>query len=935
MDQIKINTLSADLAVRLESKQKFGAKITNEYIERIVDEVVKEYRSLPAFDLTEKEAEGIKFKLGTMFDVKVGEKAITLNNRDIPRWFKAKQSQIDWVYWDSYRQMLVSQARPLDVIRKNEEVIDNVLDFSGDPTSPGRWARKGLVMGNVQSGKTENYLGLINKAIDAGYKVIILLGGHLNDLRRQTQERVDFGVIGRVSRHLIDTRPGGAQTIGVGKFRDPSRNVQPYTTTAGDFSSTFANSFGVTLTGLSDPAIFTVKKNTTVLKNLFEWIKDSHLLDPENGKLLDLPLLLVDDEADYASVNTKAHLDEVTRTNEYIRKILSLFSRTTYVGYTATPFANIFIDPETEDEAINDDLFPRDFMAKIPIPENYVGQEYFFGENPKGTVVINDSQNLMNLRSQDSIEYIPESLQEAVRVFLLNVCIRALRGNPHEHNTMMVNISHLKVHQDKIAILIRDYHQTLLEAIEVFSGLGLEAARENPVLTSIEKTFRLNFSVNESYEDIFSELGKSAGKIEVFSVNQGGGRNLDYSKRDEWGMSVIVVGGHKLSRGLTLEGLTVSYFTRNSKAYDTLMQMCRWFGYRPGYDDLCKVYLPFESLSWYSFITLAIKELYDELERMSRAEKRPSEFGLKVREHPGSMIITAKNKMSTAESIVRSQDLWGQIIRRFQFSNSIEKNNNNIKIAERFIEIFRREAKKETPDKSSGSIIFKEVSYKSIVEFIKSMDMPEDDLGNEALIKHLYDMEKRGLPRPHVCVMNQSRTQKRGWSLKLTDEEKSFLDSKISLGGIKGISLFSRSMKDDGVNFKTNSVQLGNPDDEKIFLPEESRDSIKKSNPKAASFNYLAASERDFPGLIIYPFAIGIKSPYNLRESDDYEVHLGHGLKPTIGFTVSIPRPDNLKNLDQAELKNLIRDTRHSYQVNKVYQNQLSQIEMFETDEDE
>lgn len=935
MDQKKIDKLSAVLAIKLEATQSFGAEITKDYIDKLVNDVVVEYRSLPGFDLSDKESEGIKFKLGSMFNVMVGETAITLNNPDIPRWFKAKKTETDWSYWNSYRQMLISQARSLDVLKENEKVIDDVLDFSGDPKSPGPWARKGLVMGNVQSGKTQNYLGLINKAIDAGYKVVILLGGHLNDLRRQTQERVDSGVVGRVSRHLIDSRIGGAQTIGVSQFRDSSKNVHTFTTTEGDFSSKFANSLGVNLTGLSEPAIFTVKKQTKVLENLYKWIKEHHLLNPEKGLKLDLPMLLIDDEADYASVNTKAHQEEVTKTNEYIRKLITLFNRTTYVGYTATPFANIFIDPDTEDEAINDDLFPRDFMVKIPTPENYVGQEHFFGIKPKGVVNVDDCKMLTNLKSYDSIEYIPDSLKEAVRVFLINICVRTLRGSPHEHNTMLVNISHLKVHQDRVACLIAQYHETLKEAIESFSGLGVDGSRNNHVMHSIEKTFNARFEINESYEEVFFELQKAVEKIEVFSVNQGN-KNLDYSKKDEWGMSVIVVGGHKLSRGLTLEGLTVSYFTRNSKAYDTLMQMCRWFGYRPGYVDLCRVYLPLESRRWYSFITLAIRELYNELELMSKAEKRPSEFGLKVRDHPGAMIITAKNKMSTAEPVVRSQELWGQVLRRFQFRNDLEINLKNIAVTESFIEVFRKQANLERVDKGTGSVIFQSVSYQAIIDYIKQMDMPEDDLGNEALIKHLTDMESSGLSLPHVCVINQQNSKyPKGWRKNLTTEEDQFINKKITLGGIENITLFRRTMKQDLDNFKTGAVQLGNPDDEKLFLDNSIRKAVKTERPNATSFHYMVPSERDFPGLIIYPFAVGIKTPYGETDENSFSITLGHGLSPTIGFTVSIPRPDNLKGMSQIELKKFVRETRHSYLTNKIFQEQLAQIEMFESDYDE
>jgi hypothetical protein len=935
MDQKQVGSLVSELAQGLHNKQKFGAEITDEYIEEIVDRAIEELVTLPEFEISDLEIAGIKFKLGGMYNIKVGEYAVTLNNPDIPRWFQAKKSKIPWTYWDAYDAMLVSQARSRAVVKENERVIDKVLDFSGDPTFPGPWARKGLVMGNVQSGKTQNYLGLVNKAIDSGYKVIILLGGHLNDLRKQTQERVDEGIVGRESKHLVNAQRKRPQAIGVGKFRKGSTNVHTFTTTEGDFSKVFANNLGVHLTGLSEPAIFTVKKNTTVLKNLFEWIRDYHLLVPDDGKKLDLPMMLIDDEADYASVNTKAHKQEVTQTNHYIRQLLSLFSKNTYIGYTATPFANIFIDPESEGDAINDDLFPKDFMVKIQVPKNYVGQDHFFGEEPEGTIVVSDCENVQNLKSESVIAAIPETLKEAVRAFVIVVAIRAMRGEKYSHNTMLVNVSHLRVHQDRLEFLIETYREHLCDAVESFSGLGLQQARANSLLASIENTFETSFNIPEKYEDVFPELVDSVGKIKVWAINQGK-NSLDYSLYEEYGLSAIVIGGHRLSRGLTLEGLSVSYFTRNSKAYDTLMQMCRWFGYRPRYKDLCRVYLPYESLAWYSFITSSIRELYSELDLMSGSEKRPSEFGLKVREHPGSMIITAKNKMSTAESIVRTQDLWGQILRRFRFKANEDVNLRNLNLTKSFIRNLESRYPEEdrSVDAGSGSTIFSNVSYAELTKYVKEMELPEDDVGNSALFHQLQEMEKAELPLPRVCLFNQSRGRVTEWEHLLDSKDRHFLNEKYEFLDYK-IRLPKRAMKNDGVIYSTPRVQLGNSDDEKLFLNEDARDKVKLSKKNAVSFDYLCSDERDFPGLIIYLFGVGIVNPYPFDERLKPGVILGHKHNPTVGFSLSLPRTERYKNKTNREIQSLIKKTRHSYQVNRVYQEQLAFIEDYEGDEDE
>lgn len=437
-----ISKISSDLLILKD----YGQPITNEAVEKKVDESLDLLRrQIDDFEVLDTDIHRIKFALRNMFNVSVDEEMITLSNPDAVRWFDNKKSEIEWTHWNAYKEMLLSQARSIDVIDTNEEVIDNILDYSGDPTLPGPWSRKGLVMGNVQSGKTQNYLGLINKAIDAGYKIIILLGGHLVDLRKQTQERVDEGVLGRESRHLIEANIAQPAPIGVGAYG--INNVDTGTTTLADFNKPSANSLGRNLNGTgSDPFIFTIKKHTGVMKRLYEWIKDYHFLDINGGRKMDVPLLLIDDEADYASINTKHHKEEVTATNDAIRALLSLFKRNTYVGYTATPFANIFIDPDENDYSDEDDLFPSDFMIKIPTPNNYMGQDFFFGpdtveeDRNLPIVVIDDHDPIFELKKHDEVLSLPESLEQAIRAFIIVIAIRNIRGEKNSHNTMLVNI---------------------------------------------------------------------------------------------------------------------------------------------------------------------------------------------------------------------------------------------------------------------------------------------------------------------------------------------------------------------------------------------------------------------------------------------------------------------------------------------------------------
>ena len=958
MKQTIFDKLISGISAKLNILAELGSPITNELIEDKVDEIASEYRAIPNFEMTDDDVARLKFLIGNMFNVRVGEAAIALHNPDLPRWFYSKKNKIDWSHWDAYREMLGSKGRPRDIVEANEKVINDILDYSGDPTTPGPWSRKGLVMGNVQSGKTQNYIGLINKAIDCGYKTIILLGGHLNDLRRQTQERVDEGVLGIESRHLADAKSTAPLPIGVGVFRQNSINTG--TTTIGDFNKAFAGKLGFKLTG-EDPVIFTIKKHTGVMERLHNWIKDYHFLNPETGKKLEGPLLLIDDEADYASINTKHHKEEVTKTNDYIRKLLRLFHRNTYVGYTATPFANIFIDPEENSFSDSDDLFPSDFMIKIPVPDNYLGQDFFFGQKQENeledgqsavsghtpTVEIQDYGPVYELKSYQEISAIPDSLKEAVRSFLLVIAIRSLRGEKYSHNTMLVNISHLKVHQNQLERLMEIYHKEIDESLEAYFGLGLEAARSVPVLKDIEETFKKIFSVGEPYEEVFALLREASGKVKVWAINQTSqsidGRDLDYSKHKEHGLCAIVIGGHKLSRGLTLEGLSISYFARNSKAYDTLMQMCRWFGYRPNYDDLCRVFLPGESIQWYSFIASTIRELYQELELMSRREQRPKDFGLKVREHPGAMIITARNKIGWSDTTVRSQDLWGQVQRRFRFRPDPEVNLRNLEYAREFVSSLIDDGKKTLKDEETGALVIQNVEYSSLINFINDMDLPEDDLGNQALTSHLRKMEDLGLARPKVVVFNQKNTHPVKWAEFLDKKDRSFINSPgyDFLPDLKVKLARRRMIKDvDNGNYKVTSVHLGNPDDEKLFISPLARKAVQNDleGKKPISFDYICSEERESPGLLIYLFAVAVGPDKRLDKFSDEDkaaLRLGHGHEPTIGYTVSLPRPENLKGKTSKEIAKIIRNTKHSYRVGKVWSQlqEMSTYEGYEEDE--
>ena len=881
--------------------------------------------------LTQEQREHVIFTIHSQFTIDLQHKGTVLGNPDVKRWLDNAKTDIEWIYWSAFRDYLANdEERAEKIIQENEKIIDNILDYSGDPRIEGSWSRKGLVMGNVQSGKTQNYLGLINKAMDAGYRIIILLGGHMNDLRKQTQERVDEGVIGRESAHIVQANLGIQNRIGVGKYR--SEDVATVTSTIGDFNRNTANNLGIALNSLSDPIIFTVKKNTSILKNLYEWIKTKHMLDVEDGKKLDLPLLFIDDEADFASVNTAAHRQDITATNKYIRQIIGLFNRSTYVAYTATPFANIFINPETTDEMYGDDLFPSDFMIRVPVPDNYLGQNFYFEnqdyEEINPVVIINDNEDMIPVKhnTMTSVGPLSASMKDSIRAFVISCSLRDSRGHENEHKTMMVNITHLNALQGQLTPMIEDYLKALKNSIDNIINDSIDNVHANSTISSFHETFRSKFSVDESFDDVLKNIRKAIHKIRVYGINTQSQQVLDYSIYPD-GLSAIVIGGHKLSRGLTLRGLSVSYFARNSKAYDTLMQMCRWFGYRPNYGDLCKVYLPIESNEWYTFIAEAINELYEELEIMSKQEKTPKEFGLKVRDHQGSLIVTARTKMETAENSVITIDMWGQRQRRHRFYNNYDTNKNNLEVTERFYNQIT--ANKDIKiNEDNGSLLVEDVSYKKVIEYIAEMELKEDDLGNEALINHIKTMQLNEMPKFKVLVKSLESSDRRlKWAALRSEKEEEMLKNYDFCG--HNINLQKRNFKSTGSLLFFPSAEAGSGTDEKVFLSKEEIENIIEKKSNAQNFQFIRSLERDFPAMIIYMFSLAIIEPYSSQDwtEENLSVEIPFDF-PTVGLSVSFPVLENNQNLSSAEMRALNYSSKVSYQTNKVYRQQVLPIHM-------
>ncbi len=606
-------------------------------------------------------------------------------------------------FWKRYRQYLEEEKSwSPAVTTKLDQVTDAILGDIGNPDQSGGWDRRGMVVGDVQSGKTANYTGLLCKAADAGYKLIIVLAGLTNDLRSQTQSRLDAEFLGFESE-LGKLHDNGSR-IGVGRLQDHGQLIVQsltYSAHGGDFRA--RNGTNVQLGG--NPLLLVVKKNTSVLNRILTWVESQGQINPETGEktVNGIPLLLLDDEADNASVNTKDPEEDPTAINRVIRKILKTFAQSSYVGYTATPFANIFIlppDEEAEKSKYGEDLYPRNFIYYIKPPANYIGATKVFGlaESIDGLDLQDQSLPLIRY-AEDSevifpakhkknlvVDVLPDSMIYAIWTFVLSCAARRVRGQKKVHNTMLIHVTRFNDVQSQIIDLVRDEVVNIQRTLEFNTGKPsrdfIDRLNDLWETDFVDTTYTVMLRTGDEmitairWDEVAKELTEAALKIQVRGINGMGEGVLDYAENPK-GLNVIAIGGDKLSRGLTLDGLSVSYYTRPAKSYDTLLQMGRWFGYRPGYLDLCRLFTTGDIEGWYQHIVVATEELKREFMLMELSHLTPEDYGLKVRTHSNGLSITAANKMRSGKTIrVTFSDVLAQTI-VFEKSREIQERNFN------------------------------------------------------------------------------------------------------------------------------------------------------------------------------------------------------------------------------------------------------------------
>ncbi|WP_019043292.1 Z1 domain-containing protein [Comamonas testosteroni] len=730
-----------------------------------------------------------------------------LHSGDIAPWVQDVKAAITWHYWDAYVKQLRTKNFGREVIRVLDQDTENILNECGNPQESGPWISKGLVMGDVQSGKTASYCGLISKAGDAGYKIIVLLTGMIEDLRAQSQERLDEGFVGRDSRKLL-TKDRSDTPIGAGRFSTKRPNV--LTSIDSDFLKANQDALGgIPLQNISEPVLLVMKKNVSPLTNLIEFL-DSQM--KKGVETLDLPLLVVDDEADNASVNGRKDEDPAT-INKLIRGLLDRFSRASYVAYTATPFANVLINPDVEK-----DLFPANFVYSLETPSSYLGVTSYFGDDAthKAAVLhIDDAESLLPYTHKKGhpVAGLPESLKDALGVFLLSCAVRDHRQEPLRHRSMLVNASRFTDVQSRVASLLKNELYILSEDIKQY--LSNDAVWKNHAsLVWLHKLWITHYpDVGLEWNDLRRTLYEAISSVKVVTVNQKSDESdrLNYSlyEKSRYGRRVIAVGGLTLSRGLTLEGLCVSYFYRNSKAYDTLLQMGRWFGYRPGYDDLCRIWVDPDAKGWYSHLAEVVTELRRDITRMHAQRQPPIRFGMRIRSHPDALIVTALNKMRNANKVQVPVSFSSFGAETPLLPENKDRNEKNLIWVKYFIEHL-------SPAALKGSrLIWEGVEKAQIARFLDGLDILE--------INTPFLKDATSKSRPLIdFISRNSVEQLQTWDVCMPQGSGSVLDDFVVTTGVATtvkvqprMRQFERTRKNAGF-LRLNRQRVGDVSDELV-----------------------------------------------------------------------------------------------------------------------
>ena len=801
-------------------------------------------------------------------------------------------------FWDRYKNYLVDEKHYsksiMDILEY--KTLHSLMSYIGDPNSFESYAIRGLLIGDVQSGKTSNYLGLMCKAADSGYKVIILLSGRIESLRMQTQVRVEEGFIG------YDV--ANAKSVGVGAGEkmpkavttrecDYIKNADQNTLSRIDYSSNV-------------PLVFVVKKNASVLKKLYTSLKNINT--DQYHPTINSSLILIDDEADDSSINTNDDELNPTKINNSIRNLLSLFEKNTYLAVTATPFANVFIDYDPENENKKDDLFPKDFIYALKPPSNYCGAKKYFYDDRKFINYINDADSKifpLKHKKEWSGKKLFNSFYVAIDCFLLINSIRDVYEiNINTHRTMLINISRYKDVHVVINNIVEDYYKEIKSAVKQNFKLPVDKYLKNTHINHLYKSFKDNYEntiingKNVEWEAVFDHLYESIKNIDITIVNSASSKKLDYDKHKETGYRVITIGGLALSRGLTLEGLCISYFYRSTTTFDTLMQMGRWFGYRDDYENLCRIFATLEACDYYKEISESIEQLKNDVFTMGAQGKKPEEFGIRVRNCSDDLGITSRNKMRNARVHIQKKSFKGINWETPFIDLNIEQNEKNIDLALILIDNIKRYAKTlDNKDKKYYTNIPSEVVL-DFLKMYKSSDVNGLYFPQDAIIDYIKDN-------------NNIYTN---FDLAIQEGESDALNAQTNIHKIKR----SVDIKNGVVRISGEKRRLGGPQDTAVGLSKKEIEEIEIKYGHSSK-DYLKSKRNPIINLYFI-------EPHNNDEEKYINSVKQSKYKCLIGLSIGFP--DYGQNEDQRDIV--------EWENNRVpYYDKQHDEEIIETEDEE
>ena len=892
-----------DVQIRLENIKNQNFILTDNKIEELLDITIRQIQTMniniASKELlpTEDERNLIIRKIKSIYVIFQEEGDVILGdyNHDYGWYDRLLQdSTFEQYYWNRYKHYLKNKKDPLPpsiiaVLENN--TLKNIMSWLGNPReNQTHFSVRGLVVGDVQSGKTSNYIGLIAKAADAGYKVIFVLTGTIESLRRQTQARIEEGFIGYNSVTGED--------VGVNRGE---KTPKAFTSRNKDFTGHADQNTTYRLSDYStEPMIFVLKKNKSVLQKVFSSLKTINTT--AQHQKIDYPALIIDDEADNASVNTNL-LDgehDPTVINMLIRNILSLFTRSSYVGFTATPFANVFISYDDTDEMLKDDLFPRDFIYALYPPSNYCGaRKYFFNENNNVEFITDDDQEIFPINHKKDWEgdELYGSVYYAVNCFLLTNAIRdILDASKETHRSMLINISRFTRVQIVIQEIIEKYVKDVVRTVKQCHKLAPSQYASNPIIQSLKECYDAEFSniyINGkqiTWGQIISQFYNSCKQIEVIVVNSSKqSQKLNY-KEHKHGYRVIVVGGLALSRGLTLEGLSCSYFYRNTSTYDVLMQMGRWFGYRDGYETLCRIFLTEETYNFYKEICRALEKLKRDIKLMGLHNKKPVDYGIRVRDSE-ELNITARNKMRNTKIKIYHHDFRGCLYETPYLYSDFDTMKNNIDATLNLMEQLDPKDRKS----EYAYPFFTNVPVQLVKELLSNITVHDANINFDTKqILNFMNM-REDINKFNILFM--------GGSGALVD-----FKSKDSKNIIKYKSVarnFDLRNSNTIVRMSSMRAHLWGPSDPSYGLTEEQKENVAVKHPDRSPSATMYLNEYENPLLIIYFVTPVCASKNDINTSEGYFIRQlmtkPEKYRMLVGYAIGFPKKESDSESESAE----------------------------------